>query len=173
MNDDTAKGTDQFEEQPYGWVIVAITTLCLALAFATNVTVPVLVKPFEQEFGWNRAAISMAYTALTIGAAAGGLFWGSLSDKVGAKRIAFFGTVVMSGALMLMGRQDQLWAIYMLYFVIGGFGFACLFAPLLALVGLWFNRRKGLAFGIVTAGARPTRGSSTTRWACCSPRSSA
>lgn len=152
MNDRTANGAEHFEEQPYGWVIIAVATLVLALAFGTNVTVPVLVKPFEQEFGWSRAAISLAYTALTIGAAAGGLFWGSLSDKVGAKHIAMFGVVMLSGSLMLLGRQDQLWSIYVLYFVIGGFGFACLFAPLLALVGLWFNRRKGLAFGIVTAG---------------------
>ncbi len=152
MNDRTVDVAGHFEERPYGWVIVAVATLCMALAFGTNVTVPVLVQPFEQDFGWSRAAISMAYTALTIGAAAGGLFWGSLSDKVGAKRIAFFGVVMMSGALMLVGRQDQLWAIYLLYFVIGGFGFACIFTPLLALVGLWFNRRKGLAFGIVTAG---------------------
>ncbi|MCZ6840684.1 MAG: MFS transporter [Alphaproteobacteria bacterium] len=152
MNDRTANGAEHFEEQPYGWVIIAVVTLVLALAFGTNVTVPVLVKPFEQEFGWSRAAISLAYTALTIGAAAGGLFWGSLSDKIGAKHIAMFGVVMLSGSLMLLGRQDQLWAIYVLYFVIGGFGFACLFAPLLALVGLWFNRRKGLAFGIVTAG---------------------
>lgn len=152
MNDRTANGAEHFEEQPYGWVIIAVATLVLALAFGTNVTVPVLVKPFEQEFGWSRAAISLAYTALTIGAAAGGLFWGSLSDKIGAKHIAMFGVVMLSGSLMLLGRQDQLWAIYVLYFVIGGFGFACLFAPLLALVGLWFNRRKGLAFGIVTAG---------------------
>ncbi|MFB3101686.1 MAG: MFS transporter [Alphaproteobacteria bacterium] len=152
MNDRTANGAEQFEEQPYGWVIIAVATLVLALAFGTNVTVPVLVKPFEQEFGWSRAAISLAYTALTIGAAAGGLFWGSLSDKIGAKHIAMFGVVMLSGSLMLLGRQDQLWAIYVLYFIIGGFGFACLFAPLLALVGLWFNRRKGLAFGIVTAG---------------------
>ncbi len=73
MNDATVNGAEQFEEQPYGWVIVAIVTLCLALGFGSNVTVPVLVKPFEDEFGWGRAAISMAYTALTIGAAAGGL----------------------------------------------------------------------------------------------------
>jgi MFS family permease len=143
---------EQFEEQPYGWVIVAVATLFMALGFGSNVTVPVLVKPFEQEFGWSRAAISMAYTALTIGAAAGGLFWGTLFDKIGAKRIVAFGVVCLCGALMLIGLQDQLWMIYLLYFVIGGFGFACMFTPLLALTGLWFNRRKGLALGIVTAG---------------------
>lgn len=146
------RSAEQVEEQSYGWVIVGVSTICLALGFGANVTVPVLVKPFELEFGWSRAAISMVYTALTIGAASGGLFWGSLSDKIGSKRIAIFGAVMLSGSLMLIGRQDQLWAIYALYFVIGAFGFGCLFTPLLALSGLWFNRRVGLAIGIVTAG---------------------
>jgi len=89
---------------------------------------------------------------LTIGAAAGGLFWGTLSDKIGAKRIVAFGVICLCSALMMIGLQDRLWIIYLLYFVIGGFGFACMFTPLLALTGLWFNRRKGLALGIVTAG---------------------
>ena len=48
--------------------------------------------------------------------------------------------------------QNDLWSIYLLYFLIGAAGFACLFTPLLALSGLWFNQRKGLAIGIVTAG---------------------
>ena len=48
--------------------------------------------------------------------------------------------------------QDGLWVLYFFYFLIGAVGFASLFTPLLALSGLWFNERKGLAIGIVTAG---------------------
>ena len=71
----------QFAERPYGWVIVAVATLCMAAGFGANVTVSVFIGPFEQEFGWSRAHISFAYTALTAGAAIGGIFWGSLSDQ--------------------------------------------------------------------------------------------
>jgi MFS family permease len=113
---------EQFAERPYGWVVVAVATLCLAAGFGANITVSVFIDPFEQEFGWSRAYISFAYTALTLGAALGGILWGTLSDRIGAKTIAFIGAI------------------------------ACLFTPLLALVGLWFDRRKGLALGIVTAG---------------------
>ena len=146
------------EEQPYGWVVVAVATLCLALGFGANVTVAVLVKPFEQEFGWTRAQIAMGYTALSIGAAIGGIFWGSLSDRIGAKRIALFGALVLSIGIMSLSQQTELWVIYAIYFAIGGLGFASLFTPLLALVGLWFDRRKGLAIGIVTAGAAAGQG---------------
>lgn len=144
--------TQEAKEQSYGWVIVAVATIAQALAFGANITVSVFIQPFEQEFGWDRADIAMAYTVLTVGAALGGIFWGTLSDKIGAKKIAFLGAIVLGCALMLLSLQNQLWAVYVIYFVIGAFGFGCLFTPLLALTGLWFSKRKGLAIGIVTAG---------------------
>jgi MFS family permease len=145
-------GKDRFEEQPYGWVIVAVTTTCLALGFGANIIVSVFMKPFEEEFGWPRADISMAYTMLTIGAAIGGIYWGSLSDRIGAKKIGLFGALTLSVGLMALRWQSDLWLLYLLHFLIGALGFACLFTPMVALSGLWFNERKGLAIGIVTAG---------------------
>ena len=144
--------SESIEEKQYGWVIVAVSTLCLAFAFGANLTVSVLMNPFETEFGWSRAEVSMAYTILTIGAAIGGLVWGGLSDRIGAKKISFIGGVTLSISLVLISFQSELWVIYVLYFLIGGVGFACLFTPLLALTGLWFSQRKGMALGIVTAG---------------------
>lgn len=144
--------SESIEEKQYGWVIVAVSTLCLAFAFGANLTVSVLMNPFEAEFGWSRGEVSMAYTVLTVGAAIGGLVWGGLSDRIGAKRISFIGGLTLSMTLILISFQSELWIIYILYFLIGSIGFACLFSPLLALTGLWFSRRKGMALGIVTAG---------------------
>lgn len=144
--------SESIEEKRYGWVIVAVSTLSLAFAFGANLTVSVLMNPFETEFGWSRAEVSMAYTILTVGAAIGGLVWGGLSDRIGAKKISFIGGVTLSVSLVLISFQSELWVIYVLYFLIGGVGFACLFTPLLALTGLWFSQRKGMAIGIVTAG---------------------
>ena len=147
-----------FDEHPYGWVIVAVSTVGLALGFGAGSTVSVLMKPFEQEFGWLRADISMAYTAHTIGAALGGLVWGRLSDRFGARRIGVLGAIAMSAGLAALKWQSGLWSLCLLYFGIGAFGFACLFTPLLALTGLWFDARKGLAMGIATAGGAVGQG---------------
>ena len=152
MLKEQAVGPDRFSEHPYGWVIVAVSTVCLAFGFGAGGTVSVFMQPFEQEFGWFRADTSMAYTMHTIGAALGGLVWGSLSDRIGARKIAFIGAVAMSAGLAALRWQGDLWLLYLLYFLIGAVGFACLFTPLLALSGLWFNQRKGLAIGVVTAG---------------------
>ena len=88
---------DRFEEHPYGWVIVAVSTVCLALGFGAGGSVSVFIKPFEQEFGWLRADTSMAYTMHTIGAALGGLVWGSLSDRIGARNIGLLGAAAHGG----------------------------------------------------------------------------
>ncbi|MBO6520095.1 MAG: MFS transporter [Rhodospirillales bacterium] len=139
-------------EQPYGWIIVFVGLASLALGFGANVTVSVLIEPLEKEFGWLRADISMAYTMAAAGAATGGLLWGSLSDRFGAKRIALFGATTLGVSLMLVSHQSDLTAIYTIYAAIGGLGFACLFTPLLALGSNWFDRRRGLALGLITAG---------------------
>jgi MFS family permease len=143
---------DRVTDPPYGWVIVAISTVCLALGFGAGATVSVFMKPFEQEFGWLRADTSMAYAMHTIGAALGGLMWGSLSDRIGVKRIAFIGAIGMSGGIAALGWITGLPSLYAIYFLIGFAGFACLFTPTLALAGLWISTRKGLAIGIATAG---------------------
>ena len=140
------------EERPYGWVIVFVGTICLILGFGANISVSVLIMPLEQEFSWTRAEISFAYTMVTIGCGAGGILWGVLSDRIGARKIAFLGAFGLSIPIMTLSWQTELWAFYLHYLFIGGFGFACLFTPILALTSHWFDRRKGLALGIVTAG---------------------
>jgi len=54
--------------------------------------------------------------------------------------------------MTLISFQSSLQMIYLLFFFMGFLGFGCLFTPILALTGLWFDKRKGLALGIVTAG---------------------
>lgn len=144
--------TERASEHPYGWVIVAVATVSLALGFGAGGVVSVLMKPLEEEFGWFRADISMAYTAYSIGAALGGLFWGALSDRIGARPVALIGTIGMSAGLAALKWQGAQWQLHLLFFLVGAVGFACLFTPLTALTGLWFNARKGLAIGIATAG---------------------
>lgn len=148
----STRSTIHEEEHPYGWVIVAVATVCLALGFGANIIVSVFMKPFEDEFGWLRTDTSLAYTMNAIGAGAGGILWGGLSDVVGTRRIGLFGAVAISLGMIALRWQSDLWSLYLISFAIGALGFGSLFAPMVALAGRWFSARKGLAIGIVTAG---------------------
>jgi MFS family permease len=147
-----AVGAGPEQEYPYGWVIVGVATICLALGFGANTIVSVFMKPFEDEFGWLRTDTSLAYTMNAIGAAAGGILWGGLSDVFSTRRIALFGAIAISLGMIALRWQHELWSLYLLCLAIGAFGFASLFTPVVALAGRWFSARKGLAIGIVTAG---------------------
>ena len=110
------------------------------------------MQPLETEFGWLRGDISVAYSMTTIGAACGGLFWGYAADRLDTRPIALFGALVLGGGMLLLSWQSDLASIQSIYLVMGALGFACLYTPILTTVGAWFEERRGLAVGIVTAG---------------------
>jgi MFS family permease len=134
------------------WVVVAAAAFGLMIAFGMTATISVFIKPFEDEFGWLRADISFAYTLLSAGAALGGLVVGWAFDRIDTRIIVVFGAIVMAAGFAALARVSDLAAIQHIYLAIGVAGFACLYTCLIAIVGLWFDRGRGLAMGIVTAG---------------------
>lgn len=138
--------------RPRQWAILAAATLAMACGFGMMTTVAVFMQPLETEFGWLRGDISVAYSMTTIGAACGGLFWGFVADRLDTRPITLFGALVLGGGLLLLSRQSDLASVQSIYLVMGTLGFACLYTPILTTVGAWFDERRGLAIGIVTAG---------------------
>jgi MFS family permease len=137
---------------PYRWRAVAAAFVGMAGGYGAITTIAVLIAPFEGEFGWLRSDLSLAYTLLTLGAAFGGLFAGRLADRLPTGPIAAIGAAIVGAGLVLIGFQTRIEAIQGIYLTIGFLGFACLYAPLLTTVSLWFQRGLGLAIGLVTAG---------------------
>ena len=87
-----------------------------------------------------------------MGAAVGGLLAGRLVDRLPNARIAMAGAVVIALSLILAGQQSSILGIQLVYLTLGLFGFSCLYGPLLTAVTGWFDRRQGLALGIVASG---------------------
>ena len=137
---------------PRRWVVVAAATFGMLASFGMTTTIAVFIKPFEDEFGWLRADISFAYALLSAGAALGGLVVGWAFDRIDTRIIVVFGAVVMAVGLVALAGSSDLATVQHIYLAIGVAGFACLYTPLIAVVGLWFDRGRGLAMGIVTAG---------------------
>lgn len=135
-----------------GLLAAAGATTAMAFGFGSLALTSVFIRPLEAEFGWSRADISLAYTLSSVGMALGGLFWGRLADRLNIRTLLFIGSAGMVIALAALSFATSLWQIYAANFALGGLGFACLYAPVLAVTGLWFDRRRGLAIGIVTAG---------------------
>ena len=136
----------------YAWVMLAVGTVLIALNLGALSSLSVFLKPLSREFGWPRGSTALAYTtaAITIGLA--GVFWGRLADRYGTRPVVLVGAVAQPAVLLLLSWLGSLSHFYGLYMALGGLGFAAVNVPIIANVGLWFSRRKGLALGILSSG---------------------
>jgi len=134
------------------WIVVAAATFGMMASFGLATSIAVFLKPFETEFGWLRADVAFSYALFSAGAALGGVIYGRATDWINTRPIVVFGALVMGASFVVLAYQNDLAMIQYIYLAAGIFGFACLYTPLTATVGLWFDRRRGLALGIVTAG---------------------
>lgn len=139
-------------EQPYGWVMVAVTFLLSILTFGGLPAVAVFIKPLTLEFGWTRGETSLGYSAIAVSAAVAGLGFGVLADRFGTRAIIVVAAVGMGAAYLLQSGQSTLTEYYLAHILFGATGLAVVSGPLLIGIGFWFGRNKGLAIGIVAAG---------------------
>lgn len=136
----------------YRWLVIAAATIAIGFAYGAGATISVLMVPLETDLGGSRANVSFGYMAYAVGAAFGGMLWGWLSDRLDTRPIVMLGASTLGAGLIGVSMTSSLAWFYVLYVAMGGLGFACLSTPLLNTVAMWFDSRRGLALGIVTAG---------------------
>jgi len=141
-------------ELPYAWVIVALAFFALAVAMGIRSTLGLLVHPWEREFGWDRAAVSLT---ASVGFLVYGLaqpLAGRWADRYGP-RLVFAGSLALLGiSTAAVGFVQNLWHAYLAFGVglmaaVGGASNV----PAAVAIARWIRRRKALAVGIVMAGA--------------------
>jgi predicted MFS family arabinose efflux permease len=138
----------------YGWWIVVAAAAGLAVSpgpIALS-SFGVLIEPLTVEFGWDRADVVFANTILTSILIVTAPIVGIFIDKVGAKRVLLFSMVAFSVGLWSMTQVESLNQFYLGYafIAIGGAGANSL--AYMKLLSSWFDKRRGLAMGIATAG---------------------
>ncbi|MGB4949215.1 MAG: MFS transporter [Rhizobiaceae bacterium] len=135
----------------YAWMRLAIS---VAAATLTNVGMwaAILVLPaVQREFAVERADVSMAYTAVMAGFAAGNIVLGRLVDRYGITPVLCVCAVMLASSFALGAHTHSIWLFALLQFMVG-FATAAGFAPLIADVSHWFSRRRGIAVAAAAAG---------------------
>jgi MFS family permease len=133
-------------------MVVAVSSVFMGAAAGSVLSISVFLKPLVAEFGWLRAETALGYTAGALAMGIGGIVMGYLSDRFSTRRVVLAGVAFLGLSLVLLAGQSSLWEFYLFYCMLGGIGASALDVPLLANVGHWFERNKGLALGIATAG---------------------
>ena len=142
----------------FAWLMVAVCTAMVAMAFGAIGTVAVFLEPLAAEFGWPRADVSAAYSVATVATGLGGIAMGYIADRMPVRRVALLGALVPGLAFIFLSKLDSTRELYVLYAVMGLAGIGAIMAPLNSLASLWLARNPGLAIGIVSAGGAAGQG---------------
>ncbi len=153
-------------ERSYGWVVVAAGALMGCVAIGAMFSLAVFLQPMADATGWSRTGISTAMTLdfLTMGVAAFG--WGALTDRFGPRIVVLSGAILLGLGLAVASRAQSLLAFQLAYGVIVGVAAGAVFAPMIATVTGWFEKRRSLAVSLVSAGmgVAPMTISPFARW---------
>ncbi len=138
----------------YGWWIVIAGGLGMSITAGINFHgFSNFIIPLTHEFGWSRTLISGVFSLARMEAGLLGPLEGWLVDRVGPRRLMLVGIPLMGVGYVLMSQVNSLAAFFLVYIFAITLGNSLgMSTPMTASVANWFNRKRGLAFGIMWAG---------------------
>lgn len=137
----------------YGWVIVAVAFVCLAIAYSAWHSFAIFFVAILGEFGWSRAGTALVGSIFMIVYALASPLVGVAMDRVGPRIVIPVGGVILATGLILSSFTSEPWHIYVFYGVIAAVGVNLVgsMANFIVLAN-WFSRRRGTAIGIAASG---------------------
>jgi MFS family permease len=138
----------------YAWVMVGVTFLT-ALISAGAVGAPgVFIVPLQTEFGWSTAQISSALSIRFILFGLMAPFAAALLNRYGLRNVTLSALLTVVTALVISLAMTKVWQLMLLWGVVVGIGTGMTALVLGATIAArWFNARRGLVVGILTASA--------------------
>jgi MFS family permease len=140
-------------ETPYSWTRLIVSIILSTLGCVGLWSLVVALPAVQADFGVHRAGASLPYTLTMIGFMIGGIVVGRWADRFGILPPFAGGTILMSVGYIVTAFAPTLPIFAVISAVTIGLGSAASFAPLVADVSLWFDRHRGLAIALATAGS--------------------
>jgi len=106
----------------YAWIVAGITFVTLLAAAGIRATPGVLIVPFEHEFGWTRATISLAVSVNLILYGLMGPFSAALVDRLGARTTMICAMVILGIGVSLTSLMTASWQLVLLWGIVVGAG---------------------------------------------------
>ena len=123
---------------------------CAAIGVVFSLAV--FLDPMGADTGWSRAGISAAMTLAFLSMGIAGFGWGTLSDRYGPRRVVLAGIALLGLASILASRASSLFVFQATFGVLIGVAAGAFFAPIIAATSVSFEKRRGLAIALVSAG---------------------
>ncbi|XP_060789374.1 monocarboxylate transporter 9a [Neoarius graeffei] len=138
--------------QDSSWSIVFVSFMAQLLAFSSPQSVGVLYPEWLSTFQEGKSTTAwVGSTVLGVGLITGPLC-SACVDNFGARPVTIFSGVMVAGGLMLSAFAPNIIFLVFSYGIVVGLGCGLVYAATLTTICQYFDKRRGLALGIVTTG---------------------
>ena len=137
-----------------GWRVVLVCYLAAVFCWGFGLYGHgVYLTELHRLHGWPAASISVAVTGFYLLTAALVVFISDAVARLGPKRVLLIGACCFGCATALLGVIDALWQLYLAYMLMAVGAASMHVGAISNVVGLWFDRKRGLALSLALNGA--------------------
>ena len=137
----------------YGWVIVAACFVITATLGGVSYCFGVFLKSLESEFHLSRAVTSSVFSTNMVVSGVFAVVGGSLLDRFGPRVVVVLMGLFTGVSLFLTSQTGFAWQLFITYGLLLAVGTGAGYTVVMATTSRWFNRKRGLALGIVGSAA--------------------
>jgi MFS family permease len=136
----------------YGWVIVGVAFVTMALGVTARTSFSLLMPPLIDEFGWDRGLAAGAFSFGFLVSAVLSPIVGRVLDVRGPRVVILSGVLVLTAGLALAPSIERPWQLYLtLGVLVGGGANMMTYTVHSQFLPNWFVQRRGLAISIAFA----------------------
>nr|CAB3262764.1 uncharacterized protein LOC100182912 [Phallusia mammillata] len=136
----------------FGWLVVLCCFVIEGYVFGTMRCFSVFFNPFQEEFKTTSNSVSWIPSICLATLHSSGLIASQMSKRLGARTVVMVGGLLTFTGFFAASFAENIIFVYLGIGLASGLGFGLLYIPSNVIVGQYFNKRKSLAFCIISTG---------------------
>ena len=137
-----------------GWRVTAVCFVVAMFCWGFGLySHGIYLAELQRLFGWSASLISGATTAYYLLTASLVVFISDAIVRLGPRRVFLLGTCCLGSAVALLAFIVAPWQLYLVYLIMAVGSAAMHVGAITNVLGLWFDRQRGLAVSLALNGA--------------------
>jgi OFA family oxalate/formate antiporter-like MFS transporter len=134
------------------WIQLVLGLIAMMSISSPQYVWTLFVAPFQAATGASLPAIQITFSLLIVLQTWLAPLQGWLVDRFGPKFLIALGAALTGLGFVLSAQASSVWALYLAYGGLCGFGTGIVYIGIVGLMVRWFPDRRGFAVGVVAAG---------------------
>ncbi|XP_059387804.1 monocarboxylate transporter 9b [Carassius carassius] len=148
----SARNTKQAPDGGWGWAIVVASFMGQLLAYGSPQSVGVLYPEWLNTFQDSKGMTALVGSLVSGVGLIASPICSACVVNFGARPVTIFSGVMVSGGLMLSAFAPNVQFLIFSYGIVVGLGCGLVYAATVTITCQYFDKRRGLALGIITTG---------------------